>query len=525
MAPRPVYEGQPYYSFDDVVNSFSFWDVLDIFNPLQHIPLVGSIYRELTGDTITGFAQVAGGALFGGPIGAGVGVVSMALSETAGGDATQIAMGAVGSLFGDDPAVAGGDANVASAPLGGTLLTGEADATQLASAGSGAARGPFISSLDRDGAHTSVFARSSAPSSAAMLAAASPPPTGTVALAGTPSGAGAPLGGQLLADAFASGLAGRADAPAGSTGDILTLNSAQSAALAAFVSQNGGAPRGGGDPAGRTAAGSVALAAADGAGRSAIPAAAPSSPDTQSEDMTQTPNQNFSGGASDRDSGRQSSEPAMPESIRRGREAQRLRLAQAQAQAQALAAAQAAQSQGQSQAEALAQVPAGPASGSTTPDNRPTGMTLADYRARPNRQVETARTRASAERSHGTVGAGGGRALAGVLPDAATMAGLMERGETLATVAARQGERVAQEAAQAVTPPVHGAGDLDFRAMPLTDTASASTTPDRAAHTRAAPTRAIEASAPVAMQPWFSDRVMDAMRRYDALRDAETPTS
>lgn len=47
----------------------SFWDVLDIINPLQHIPIVSTIYREITGDKIGDAARIAGGALFGGPIG------------------------------------------------------------------------------------------------------------------------------------------------------------------------------------------------------------------------------------------------------------------------------------------------------------------------------------------------------------------------------------------------------------------------------------------------------------------------
>jgi len=48
---------------------FSFKTVLDTINPLQHIPIVSTIYRELTGDIPAPASQVAGGALFGGVIG------------------------------------------------------------------------------------------------------------------------------------------------------------------------------------------------------------------------------------------------------------------------------------------------------------------------------------------------------------------------------------------------------------------------------------------------------------------------
>lgn len=57
-------------------SGLSFTSLLtDVVNPLQHIPVVGQIYRAISGDTIEPAAQVAGGALFGGPVG---GLISMA---------------------------------------------------------------------------------------------------------------------------------------------------------------------------------------------------------------------------------------------------------------------------------------------------------------------------------------------------------------------------------------------------------------------------------------------------------------
>jgi hypothetical protein len=44
-------------------------DVLDTLNPLQQLPVVGEIYRSLTGDKISGLARVAGGFLYGGVAG------------------------------------------------------------------------------------------------------------------------------------------------------------------------------------------------------------------------------------------------------------------------------------------------------------------------------------------------------------------------------------------------------------------------------------------------------------------------
>ena len=50
-------------------DGFSFSDLLDIINPLQHIPFISTIYREVTGDEIAAAPKVIGGALFGGPLG------------------------------------------------------------------------------------------------------------------------------------------------------------------------------------------------------------------------------------------------------------------------------------------------------------------------------------------------------------------------------------------------------------------------------------------------------------------------
>lgn len=60
---------------------FSFWDLLDVVNPLQHIPVVNNIYREVTGDKIGNFARIAGGAVFGGVLGVASGVANAVYAE------------------------------------------------------------------------------------------------------------------------------------------------------------------------------------------------------------------------------------------------------------------------------------------------------------------------------------------------------------------------------------------------------------------------------------------------------------
>lgn len=79
--------------------SFGFWDLVDIINPLQHIPIVNSIYRHVTGDEIGSVARVAGGALYGGVVGAAFGAANaVAAYETDGKDISDIALTKVGII-------------------------------------------------------------------------------------------------------------------------------------------------------------------------------------------------------------------------------------------------------------------------------------------------------------------------------------------------------------------------------------------------------------------------------------------
>ena len=52
------------------VKPYGFKDVLDVVNPLHHIPLVNTIYQSATGDEIKPMSRIIGGSLFGGPVGA-----------------------------------------------------------------------------------------------------------------------------------------------------------------------------------------------------------------------------------------------------------------------------------------------------------------------------------------------------------------------------------------------------------------------------------------------------------------------
>ena len=69
-------------------DEFTFGDLIDIVNPLQHIPILNHFYREATGDDIKPIGNIIGGAIFGGPAGAAAGLVNTIIEEETGKDVT-----------------------------------------------------------------------------------------------------------------------------------------------------------------------------------------------------------------------------------------------------------------------------------------------------------------------------------------------------------------------------------------------------------------------------------------------------
>ncbi|MCH7542864.1 MAG: hypothetical protein IIB65_04425 [Proteobacteria bacterium] len=67
-------------------DGLTFGDIFDIINPLQHIPIVSTIYRSITGDDIAAAPKVAGGVLFGGVIGLVVSIIDTVIEQITGQD-------------------------------------------------------------------------------------------------------------------------------------------------------------------------------------------------------------------------------------------------------------------------------------------------------------------------------------------------------------------------------------------------------------------------------------------------------
>lgn len=67
-------------------DGLTFADLLDAINPLQHLPIIAPLYREITGDTISPAARIIGGGLFGGPLGLVASMVDAAIEDGTGRD-------------------------------------------------------------------------------------------------------------------------------------------------------------------------------------------------------------------------------------------------------------------------------------------------------------------------------------------------------------------------------------------------------------------------------------------------------
>ncbi len=70
-------------------NGFDFSDLIDVVNPLQHVPVISTMYRENTGDEIGAVPRVAGATLFFGPIGLASSLFNVFVQQSTGKDVGQ----------------------------------------------------------------------------------------------------------------------------------------------------------------------------------------------------------------------------------------------------------------------------------------------------------------------------------------------------------------------------------------------------------------------------------------------------
>jgi hypothetical protein len=164
-------------------SGFGFDDLLDIVNPLQHVPIVSAAYRSVTDDEISPVPRLLGGALFGGLVGLAVAAANTALERITGRDAGEHV---VAALFGgSDPSepeaimVASADPERAGPgqPAPPATADGPAPAQAAqAQAQAGAPRPWYVAGLQRSDNEPATTQAAAAPEDGApgALAAASP---------------------------------------------------------------------------------------------------------------------------------------------------------------------------------------------------------------------------------------------------------------------------------------------------------------------------------------------------------------
>jgi hypothetical protein len=80
--PPEKNSGFKFFGADGITPS----DAIDIVNPLQHLPIIGPLYREFSGDTLDPFSRIAGNTLFFGPFGAAFSSINIAIEGITGKD-------------------------------------------------------------------------------------------------------------------------------------------------------------------------------------------------------------------------------------------------------------------------------------------------------------------------------------------------------------------------------------------------------------------------------------------------------
>jgi hypothetical protein len=94
----------------------TFDDLLDIVNPLQHIPIVSTIYRAITGDHIKTFPKIAGDTLYGGVTGFIGSLADSIFEKITGKNVGDTVLAFAESLFSPSSSPATGVADAATAP-------------------------------------------------------------------------------------------------------------------------------------------------------------------------------------------------------------------------------------------------------------------------------------------------------------------------------------------------------------------------------------------------------------------------
>lgn len=167
-------------------DGFDFKDLVDVINPLHHLPVVGTVYRALTGDALAPAPRMIGGTLFGGIAGFVTSLANTVLENETGRDTGDTVL----AMFTDDTPA---PANVAAAtPPSPKAARKEAPA--LKPTAHGATSSPPPGGVDlRDVLRTNDAADSENPTAALIQAHAAVPNGGLQSAITLPGGKALPI--------------------------------------------------------------------------------------------------------------------------------------------------------------------------------------------------------------------------------------------------------------------------------------------------------------------------------------------
>ncbi len=96
ISPPIIEKTENYNPSPTAQESFNINDFIDIINPLQNLPILGSLYRKMTGDEIKESSRLIGGTIYGGPIGLMGALADIGVKQETGKDIGANLMAALG---------------------------------------------------------------------------------------------------------------------------------------------------------------------------------------------------------------------------------------------------------------------------------------------------------------------------------------------------------------------------------------------------------------------------------------------
>ena len=161
---------------DVASETMSFDDFIDMINPLQHIPVISSVYRAIVGENINPVSRIAGDALYGGAMGLGLASAGLsalgAISDEiviASNEGQSASGSVVASLFGQDDAP---NTQVAAAVPDATTETSAQEMPKASFLQTPALQSPILQMPDFSAGTTQIAAATPADSGATTTALA-----------------------------------------------------------------------------------------------------------------------------------------------------------------------------------------------------------------------------------------------------------------------------------------------------------------------------------------------------------------